>query len=182
MRTPRRLSAVAALALLGLTVAAPAQADPAGSSHVGRQPDGSVVLPTGQRITPAGRQVEFPGRTTAVSLSPDKVHAAFLSSQGAGTVTVVDLATGAVTGSLAGGAGSFDGLSYNHDGSHLFASLAGGTLVDAAVGTDGALTTAGTVSTPRVLPGSRWTPTRAATTPTPAVSLTPPTTARSTRR
>jgi len=44
---------------------------PAPRVHVGRQPDGRIVVPTNQVLDPAGYQVEFPGRPTDVAVSPD---------------------------------------------------------------------------------------------------------------
>jgi hypothetical protein len=55
-------------------------ADDLETSLVGRQPDGSVVLPTNQMIEPARVQVEFRGRPNVVALSPDGKTAASLNS------------------------------------------------------------------------------------------------------
>src|SRR5205823_14456395 len=41
------------------------------STLVGRQPDGSYIIPTGQRLTPAGRHIEVSDRPLGMRLSPD---------------------------------------------------------------------------------------------------------------
>jgi len=104
-----RLGAAAALVAAVTTVTARAVSPHA--TGVGRQPDGAVVVPTDQTLTPAGRQVEFAGRPNAVALSPDGTKAAFLTA-GAKPITVVDLATGTVAQQFDPGdtSASFDGL------------------------------------------------------------------------
>jgi YVTN family beta-propeller protein len=118
-----------------------------GSRHVGRQPDGSIVVASGQVLRPAGRQVEFRGRPVAVAVRPDGKTAAFLSGtslQGgsAPLLTVVDLASGKVLQQVSpsnGSAASFDGLAYSPDGSHLYASAIN-SVIDSTVAPDGRLT------------------------------------------
>src|ERR1700730_11727522 len=64
---------------------------------VGRQPDGSVLVPSDQVITPAGDQITMSGaRPNAAALSPDGHTAAFLTGacNGCAVVTTVDLGTG----------------------------------------------------------------------------------------
>jgi hypothetical protein len=109
-----------------------------GSARAGRQADGSVVTSTGQRLTPAGQQLEFPGRPTAIAVRPDGRTATVLSSQG-GMLMVVDLRSHEVLQTYTGGAGSFDGVAYNHHGTRLFASDAGGDVVDLAVAANAAV-------------------------------------------
>jgi len=117
--------------------------------RVGRQSDGSVVLPTNQTITPAGRQVEFPGRPNAVSLRPDGKTAAVLNSAGDDLV-VVDMASGAIKQRFAQpGDSSFAGLLYSPDGKKLYASQAGGTLLIASVAPEGSLSLDARVALPQ---------------------------------
>ncbi len=59
------LLACGCCALAALRAAA---ADDGARVTVGRQPDGSVVVPTNQVLTPAGAQVTFPGRPVDVAL------------------------------------------------------------------------------------------------------------------
>lgn len=120
-----------------------------GSAPVGRQADRSVILSTGQRLTPAGVQLEFPGRPTAIALNPDGRTATLLSSKG-DELQVIDLATRNVLQSYGGSGGSFDGIAYNHAGTRLFTSEAGGTVTDLAVAPDGTLKLLNTIASPGV--------------------------------
>ena len=124
-----------------------------GTAHAGRQADSSVVTSTGQRLTPAGTQLEFPGRPTAIALRPDGRTATVLNSQG-GMLVVVDLRTHKVLQTYSGGAGSFDGVAYNHKGTRLFASDAGGDVLDLSVAANGTLTLVKTISSPAAAPSS----------------------------
>ncbi len=62
-------------AALGLLLAAPRTGAPAGDERdrlpVGRQPDGRVVVPTNQILSPAGVQVTFRGRPVDLALTED---------------------------------------------------------------------------------------------------------------
>lgn len=152
---PRALlscSLVAALvAGTSLAVAATTSRGHLGSSHAGRQGDGSVITSTGQRLTPAGTQLAFPGRPTAVAVRPDGKTASLLNSQG-GEIVVIDLATRKVLQTYTNGAGSYDGIAYNHKGTRLFASDAGGDVVDLAVAANGTLTLVKSIASPAVTP------------------------------
>jgi YVTN family beta-propeller protein len=123
------------------------------SVKVGRQPNGSVLVNTGQFITPAGKQIEFNGRPVAVTLSPDGKTAAFLNGVGSSQgkfIVVVDLSTGKLKQEFnpANGGASFDGITYSKDGSKLFASDASGKLVIANVAADGTLSLDASISLP----------------------------------
>src|SRR5690242_4622698 len=48
-----------------------ARADERDQLPVGRQKDGSVIVPTNQVLRPAGRQVTFPGRPVDLALAED---------------------------------------------------------------------------------------------------------------
>ena len=146
-----------------LAVAAATGGGPLGRSHAGRQGDGSVVTSTGQRLTPAGHQLEFPGRPTAIAVRPDGRTATLLNSKG-GSLVVVDVVTRKVLQTYGSGSGSFDGVAYNHAGTKLFASDAGGSVLDLAVGTDGTLTLVRTIAPPRTTPGGVPTDVNAAAT------------------
>ncbi len=120
---------------------------------VGRQTDGSILLPTNQLITPSGEQVEFEGRPVAVALHPDGETAAFLTNERAEPIVVVNTATGEVLqffdpGAEPGEAGSsFAGIVYAPDGSRLYASDAsGGAVFVTDVAADGSLTAAGRIA------------------------------------
>ena len=122
-----------------------------GTATAGHQADKSVITSTGQRLTPAGSQLEFPGRPTAVALSPDGRTATLLSSKG-GELIVIELATRKVLQTYTSGGGSFDGVAYNHTGTRLFASDAGGNVLDMAVAKDATLTLVKAIASPTVIP------------------------------
>ena len=108
--------------------------------QVGRQKDGSVVLSTNQVLSPAGRQVEFRGRSNAVTLSPDRKTAALLNG-GYKAIILVDLETDKVKQEFeaAGPSASFSGILYSKDGKALYASQATGNLIIAKVADDGTI-------------------------------------------
>ncbi len=110
------------------------------TQKVGRQANGTVVLPTNQVIDPAGQQVEFRGRPNAVALSPDGKTAAFLNGAHK-AIILVTLDTGAVKQEFedAGSSASFYGILYAHDGGQLYASQANGKLIIANVADDGSI-------------------------------------------
>ena len=145
---------LAAAMMLGATVALASSSGHAGrlgTAHAGRQPNGSVITSTGQRLTPAGEQLAFAGRPTAIAIRPDQRTATVLNSQG-GMLVVIDLTTRKVLQTYSGGAGSFDGVAYNHKGTRLFASDASGDVLDLAVAGNGTLSLVKTISSPAAAP------------------------------
>jgi YVTN family beta-propeller protein len=76
-----------------------------------------------------------------------------LNSKG-GQLVVVDLATRKVLQTVSGGAGSFDGVAYDPLGRRLFASDAGGAVVDLSVAADGTLTQVARIASPAAAAGS----------------------------
>ena len=145
MAFPRRHDRVrvpAALVLAGVVLASTGgvAAAVAGDPPVGRQPDGSVQVPSGQTLTPAGRQLEMGGRPNAVALSPDGRTAAVLLASTSASLRIVDLETGQVLQSYDGAGGaSVDGLAYSPDGRSLVSSVGSGSLAVTTVGADGLL-------------------------------------------
>lgn len=140
MRRWWRIALIGSLLLAAVGVSAYAMEQ--ASRTVGRQADGSVVLPTGQVITPAGRQIEFPGRPSAIALHPSGKTAAFLNGT-ARPLVVVDVEAGTLKQqfSIPGdSSASFDGLVYSPDGAKLYASQANGAIAIANVAGDGSLT------------------------------------------
>ena len=80
LRSHSRLGCAEALIAASLA-AAGLFADPASAQiNVGRQPDASVILPTGQRITPAGTQVVVNSMPIAAAESRDGRHLLVLQS------------------------------------------------------------------------------------------------------
>lgn len=111
------LAAATALSLTG------AQAP---MTTVGRQPDGSVLTPIGQRLDPVGTRIEFDGRPTSLALSPDGATLAVAN------ITSLDLIerttnhriTYAYPGANGhtGSAAAARGLIFSPDGRTLYAS------------------------------------------------------------
>lgn len=64
---------------------------------VGRQADGRVLVPTNQFLTPAGVQVEFPGRPVDLAVLPESSR---LVVKNKNDLTFIDLSTGQVTQTL----------------------------------------------------------------------------------
>ena len=116
---------------------------------VGRQADGSVLLPTNQTITPAGKQIEFDGRPNAMALSPDGKTAAILNGN-AQAIVLVDLEAAKIRQIFdkAGSSASYDGIAYSKDGKKLYASQAG-RIVIANVSDDGAISLEKQIEVPR---------------------------------
>jgi YVTN family beta-propeller protein len=149
-----RLLVLATVPVVAVAAAGVAQANGFWShtAQVGKQPNGSVLVPTNQVITPAGQQIMMNGtRPNAVAISPDGKTAAFLAT--GSLVTTVDLGTGKVkqllnpNGGGRGGAAP-TGIVYSADGRHLYASDTGGFVLDADVAADGTLTQHALLSLP----------------------------------
>jgi YVTN family beta-propeller protein len=108
--------------------------------QVGRQKDGTIVLPTNRMLKPAGRQQEFNGRPNGIALSPDHKNVAVLNA-GENNLLIMDAETGEIkqTFSPSGFKASSNGIIYAKDGRHLYASQANGYLLIAKVQPDGTL-------------------------------------------
>ena len=136
-----------ALALVGGVAVAAETTGWLDSQTVGRQGDGSVVTPTGQRLTPVGTQIEYAGRALDLAVRPDGKTAATLNAGGA-TIQVLDLAANKVVQSfpVSGTSASFAGLTYSANGNELYASSANGKLIRASVAADGTIASAHTIA------------------------------------
>lgn len=91
---------------------------------VGRQPDGSVVVPTNQILTPAGTQVEFPGRPVDLIIA-DNGNAVVIKNMR--DLTVVDLPFGKIRQVLPAGTpgrkgGGFSAVGLAAIGDRIFVS------------------------------------------------------------
>jgi YVTN family beta-propeller protein len=135
------------VSVIGTTAAAAANGGWLNSQKVGRQADGSIVTPTGQRLTPAGQQAEFTGRPVDVAIRPDGKTSTFLTAQGS-MLAVLDVASHRVlqTYGVPGASASFAGIAYSPDGTQLYASSSTGKIVRASVGVDGTITAAHTIA------------------------------------
>ena len=88
---------------------------------VGRQPNGSVVLPNGQTITPAGAHIEINDRPLGIAVSPDGAQAAVATASNFAprAVHFIDLATETLAQTIPIG-NSFGGVAYSPDGNTLY--------------------------------------------------------------
>jgi YVTN family beta-propeller protein len=130
-----------ALMLLAAALLAPPAAS-AATEVVGRQADGSVLLPSGQRIRPAGRNVELAGSPTGVAVAPDgRTAVVHLGSHAGHSLYVVALPGGEILQAYDDKveSASFAGVTYAPDGRHLFSSSAGGTVAITDVAAGGTL-------------------------------------------
>lgn len=86
---------------------------------IGKQSNGTVLVPTGQTIQPAGENFTFESRPVDMALSPDgKTLAVMLPSR----VRFFDLARNAFREDSLAGSHSFGGLVWSKDGRTLYAS------------------------------------------------------------
>jgi len=90
-------------------------------SLVGRQPNGSVVLPNGQTITPAGAQIEVNDRPLGIAVSPDGTQAAVATASNFAprALHIIDVATEILAQTIPIG-NSFVGVAYSPDGNTLY--------------------------------------------------------------
>ncbi|MGB7600865.1 MAG: bifunctional YncE family protein/alkaline phosphatase family protein [Candidatus Sulfotelmatobacter sp.] len=149
----------AGMSLPGL---AAAQSKPYPTYVTGPQPNGSWVVSSGQVINPAGTQVNLGirVRAKAVALNPNlKTHTAAVltmgtsTSDGNGAVEVFDTQTGVVLQNyipFAGldPSGSYSGIAYSADGSHLVFSQDSSNVTVANVTNEGLLEDDAQVSVP----------------------------------
>jgi YVTN family beta-propeller protein len=109
---------------MGLLAAATALAGTALVSfpQLGLQQDGSYLIPTGQRLTPAGRHVEVNDRPLGMVLSPDGKRLAVVTGSNFAprALHILDAATGARIHDQALG-DSFAGVAFSPDGTRVYA-------------------------------------------------------------
>jgi YVTN family beta-propeller protein len=151
-----RLRPLAGLLAVGLT--APAFADPSTpfpTYEAGPQPNGSIVVGSGQIITPAGTQVDLGDqvRAKAVALNPTKGnHTAAVLTMGAiEAVEVFDTLTGAVLQiyqPFQDSSGSYGGIAYSADGKSLMFSQDSSYVAVSKVSPEGLLSDYAHVSVP----------------------------------
>src|SRR5262245_39373923 len=94
---------------------------------LGVQPDGSVLIPTRQLLTPAGFQLQFPGRPTDLALSPD---GALLAVKNMRDIVLVRMQDRAILQTLPmerGGQG-FVGIVFAPDGRRIYATDSDGRI------------------------------------------------------
>src|SRR6185295_14729834 len=105
-------------------------------SLVGRQPNGTVLLPNGQTITPAGAQIEVNDRPLGIAVSPDGTQAAIATASNFAprALHIIDLATQTVAQTISIG-NSFVGVAFSPDGNTLY--VGGGADNDVKIFTKG---------------------------------------------
>ncbi len=118
----RWFSFVAGLALLTHTASAGELLQPAKPEQVGDAVDGRIVVPTNQVLTPAGRQITFPGRPGDVALSPDRKLLAVLSRS---EVLTIDIESGKIEGHAKISGASYKGILFTPNGKQLLVSTSG---------------------------------------------------------
>ena len=89
--------------------------------RLGRQPDGSFLIPTGQRLTPAGRHIEVNDRPLGMVLSPDGARLAVVTGSNFAprALHLLDAKTARVLSSQPIG-DSFVGVAFSGDGKTLY--------------------------------------------------------------
>ena len=89
--------------------------------RLGRQPDGAYLIPTGQRLTPAGRHVEVNDRPLGLALSPDGTRLAAVTGSNFAprALHLIDTAGARVTQTIPLG-NSFAGVAFSADGRNLY--------------------------------------------------------------
>jgi hypothetical protein len=135
-RESSRLVSCTVSALLAASSAAMAgQSTKFPTYKVGPQANGSYVMSTGQIITPAGKVINLsnnltgthaPVRAKSIALNPvNHNYAAVLLMGASSAVDVINLATGQITQQYTpfkDTSGSFTGITYTSDGTHLLFS------------------------------------------------------------
>ncbi|MFN7939554.1 MAG: alkaline phosphatase family protein [Bryobacteraceae bacterium] len=122
--------------------------------RIGRQSDGSYLLPTGQYITPAGVHLEVNDRPLGMTLSPDGETLAVLTGSNFAprALHFVSTAQSKLLQSVPVGDG-FVGVAFSHDGSMLYAG--GGQNHDIKIfrrSDAGAFAAAGSIAIPASAP------------------------------
>ena len=123
------------LAVVGVATAAISgvQLNPFGTSQVGQQADGRILLPDNQWISPLGERTTFSAETVGSAISPDGTKVAVETGGLAGSMAlqIVDAASGTILQSF-GGRGVAAPI-YSPDGTALYA--ADSTAVEGSTGT-----------------------------------------------
>src|SRR5262249_20250927 len=88
---------------------------------VGRQQSGSILLPNGQTITPAGAQIDVNDRPLGIAVTPDGTQAAVATASNFAprALHFIDLATQTIAQTISIG-NSFVGLAFTSDGNTLY--------------------------------------------------------------
>ena len=114
----RRLVFAVAIVILGLVGTGLALSR---TAVVGVQSDGSVLIPTGQMLTPAGDHVEVSDRPLGMALSPNGALMAVVTGSNFGTrsLHIIDVHTNTLTQSISIG-NSFVGVNFSPAGDRIY--------------------------------------------------------------
>ena len=143
---PRRALAVLALLSAAALALPRGAADEQDKLKVGVQPDGRILVPTNQILSPAGRQVTFPGRPVDLLVIDG---GRTLVAKNMRDLVFIDLATGAVKQTLAlpaaakGLAGAFSAVGLAVSDTRVFATDSQGAVRIAQCRFDGSFAWAG---------------------------------------
>jgi YVTN family beta-propeller protein len=124
----------------GAASAAVYTGNPFGTSQVGQQADGRILLPDNQWISPDGQRTTFTAQTIGTAISPDGTKIAAQvggDDSGAPSVEILDAATDSVLQRFGG-----NGVAapvYSPDGSALYTATLG-SILKYTVGADGTVT------------------------------------------
>ncbi len=86
---------------------------------IGKQANGTFLVPTGQIIEPAGSNLTFDGRPLDLALSPDGKRLAMMTAD---SIRLLDTATGTFSGEPIKAGHSFGGVIWSKDGSTIYAT------------------------------------------------------------
>ncbi len=123
---------------------------------VGPQPDGSILVPTNQLLRPAGFQVQIPGRPVDMALSPNGKWLAILNMNTLDLIKVLDRTLIQRLSIRKGG--SFNGVTFSHDGKRIFVSQARDNIFVAEFGKDNVLQWVDKITFPLMVVGGHSVP------------------------
>ncbi|MEE9432299.1 MAG: bifunctional YncE family protein/alkaline phosphatase family protein [Melioribacteraceae bacterium] len=113
------------------------QSESIDTRKIGRQPDGSILVPTNQLLRPAGFQIQFHGRPVDLTLSPDGKWLAVLNRKSLELIRVKDR-TIIQRLEIENGA-SYNGVTFSKDGKKIYASQARDSIFIAEMNKDNIL-------------------------------------------
>ena len=128
-----------ALGALALIWFVPARMDDQLPRKIGPQPDGTILVPTNQLLSPAGFQLYFPGRPVDLALSPDRSLLAVKNMEGIVLVRMKDRTILQTLPVPTGGQG-FVGILFAPDGKSIYTTDSEGRIHIARLASDNVLT------------------------------------------
>ena len=141
------VAVAAPLVIGGAAGAAVFGGNPFGTSQVGQEVNGRLLLPDNQWISPYGQRTTLSAQTIGTAISPDGTKAAVQTGgtdSGTPSINILDAATGSVLQQF-GGSGVAAPV-YSPDGSALYTATLG-SILKYTVGADGTITDPGSPTT-----------------------------------